>query len=183
MKDWEELAILQGLRQEQKRREMATRYVRQQTYRRSRIAQDRIIRHLEHLGYQVHKTTHNAPFDAWIGGCRVEIKASHWQEAARRYQANVRHHQADVIIFDAVNGRDHYFVIPMAVVTPRKSIEVYSYNVAAYKGQWAEYLEAWEVLTRAVTGVKKPTQLLFWDIPGMEPPGSARNLSQKGGVV
>ena len=81
--DWEEKAILQQLRQDQRQREIAQRYgkpERQKTYRLSRLAQKRIASKIERMGYEVHGTTHNAPFDVWVGGCRVEIKASNWQE-------------------------------------------------------------------------------------------------------
>lgn len=53
MKDWEELYILQQLRQEQRKREMMARNVttqRQEQQRRARIAENRIIGHLEHSG-------------------------------------------------------------------------------------------------------------------------------------
>lgn len=153
MKDWEELCILQQLRQGQRQREMIARYVtnqRQKRYKLARIAQQRIIKHLERMGYEVHETTHNAPFDCWVGGCRVEIKASNWQEKANRYQGNIRHHKADILLFDAINGADHFFIIPMAEVKPRKTLEIYSYNVNNYQGQWSDYLESWVILDKAV---------------------------------
>lgn len=168
MKDWEEQAILQQYRQEQRKREMIARYAsvagRQQALRLARIAQERIIRKIEQMGFIVHQTTPNAPWDLWVGGCRVEAKASNWQQKAQRYQANVRHHQADVVIFDAINGTDHYFIIPMQEIQPRKSIEVYSYDVLDYSGQWAEYLEQWDVLIQAIEATTdQPQQLSFLD--------------------
>lgn len=168
MKDWEELYILQELRQEQRQREMIARFVptqRQEQQRRARLAENRIIRHLEHLGYEVHPTTYHAPFDAWVGGCRVEIKVSNWQDKACRYQGNIRHHEADILLFVAVNGTDHFFVIPMAQVQPRKSVEVYSYHVKRYQGQWAAYLEDWSILDQAIATAPPATiQLGFADV-------------------
>lgn len=171
MKDWHEKALIQDLRQAQRHSEQISRYYatlagRQQANRLAVMAQERIIRKIEQMGYAYHLTTHKAPFDAWIAGCKVEFKASNWQDKARRYQANVRHHKADLVIFDAINGTDHhYFIIPMELVRPRKSIEVYSYNVNRYQGQWAAYLEAWNVLEQAVkdTSHNRPLQLTFLD--------------------
>jgi len=102
------------------------------------------------LGVEVHGTTHKCPFDLFIGGVRAEVKGSHWQNRARRYQADVRHYEADVLLFDAINGTDHWFIIPMAAIAPRRKIEVYSYHVESYKGQWADFLEAWDVLDEIV---------------------------------
>lgn len=137
------------------------RFLRSQQYRRSpaqkcvlaRRVEARVARQLAAWGYQVCPTTHNAPFDLWVEGARVEIKAARWychQRGGGRYQANVRQHQADVLIFDCINGADHYFIIPMAVIVPRRSLVVTSHNPAAYGGQWAEFLDAWEHLAAAV---------------------------------
>jgi hypothetical protein len=166
MKDWEELYILQQLRQEQRKREMMARNVttqRQEQQRRARIAENRIIGHLRTFwGYDVHPTTHSAPFDAWVGGCRVEIKVSNWQKKRRRYQGNIRQHKADVLLFVAVNGIDNFFLIPMAEIHPRKTIEINQYHVQDYQGQWSAYLENWSILDQAIAQAPpKPIQLRF----------------------
>ncbi len=160
--DWEEKAIVAFLRQEQRQREMAARYARperQASFKFSNRAEIQLMQKLEGMGYVVHTTTHKCPWDLWVGNCRVECKASHWQKA-NRYQANIRHHDADLLIFNAVNGQDHYFIIPMCSVAPRRSIEVYSYNISKYSGQWSLYLEAWDVLEQAVNNAPdRPIQL------------------------
>lgn len=155
MRDWESAAIVQELRQEQKQREMLARYTRperQKALRLSYRVEARVLNKIRAMGYDVAETTKNAPFDAFVGGCRVEIKASNWGKLNRggRYQANIRHCEADVLILVAINGQDHHFVIPMAEIGKRHNISVTSYNVMAYGGIWSPYLEAWDVLQQAV---------------------------------
>ncbi len=168
-KDWEEKAIIHDLRQAQRHSEQIARFCntpagRRRALKLSKIAEDRIIGKIERIGYEVHRTTYNAPFDAWVAGCKIEFKASNWQNKAQRYQANIRHHNADMIIFDAINGSDHYFIIPMQAVKPRQSVEIYSYDVNRYAGQWSPYLEAWDVLDQAIKDTShKPIQLTFLD--------------------
>jgi hypothetical protein len=113
----------------------------------------RLKRRLEAQGYQVYATPHNCPFDLWVAGVRVEVKASRWYEHKRggRYQANIRQHEADYLVFDCINGTDHYFVIPMAALGSRRSLEICSHDPADYGGQWAGYLENWSIIYQAVT--------------------------------
>lgn len=165
MKNWEDIADLHELRQEQRQREMIARRVttqRQERQRRARMDEERIIRYLERMGYPVHPTVYHCPFDVWAGNCRIEIKVSSWQPKQRRYLGNIRHHEADILLFDAINGQDHFFVIPMTEVKPRKTLEIYSYHVTRYKGQWAAYLENWSILDRAIAAAPpRPIQLGF----------------------
>lgn len=169
MKDWDEKALLQELRHEQRQREIWLRYAaqlsRKATYRRARAVEQRIIRQLQGRGFLVNPTPHNAPFDVWVGGLKVEIKYSHWRAGARRYQGHIRNHQADLLIFDAINGTDHYFIIPMAEIRPRQTVEISRYEVELYRGQWRGYLERWDVLRAAVEAVPPlPVQLNFGQI-------------------
>lgn len=167
-KDWDEKALIQDLRQAQRHSEQITRYyatlaARQQTHRLAQVAQERIIRKLERMGYTAYTTTHKAPFDAWIAGCKAEFKVSNWQDKAGRYQAHIKNHQADIVIFDAINGTDHYFIIPMAAITPRKTIEITRYHVNHYQGRWSPYLERWDILRQAIETSTAPVQLTFLD--------------------
>ena len=162
--DWEEKAILQELRIEQRRREMILRFGTppDQRQRLARIVEARVALCIEALfGYSINQTSHKASFDLWVDNVKVEVKGSHWQ--GRRYQANIRNHSADILIFDAINGLDHYFIIPMAQVNPRRTVEITSYDVLAYTGQWAAYLEAWDVLALAVRAAPaRHRQLDLW---------------------
>lgn len=171
--DWEERAILQRLRQEQRQREAAAKFGNQERLRQYlQAARDerRVIRHLRRLlAVSVHQTTHNAPFDAWVSSVRVEIKCARWSAVSRRYQAAIRNCEADILLFDAINGRDHFFVVPMAAVGRRRTFEIYSYNVNHYKGQWAGYLEAWPLLRQTIAAAPRPVQLSYvTDISGLD---------------
>ena len=119
------------------------------------------------LGYPVWPTPQNSPFDLWAGGARIEVKASRWINPQKpRYQAGIRNHRADLLIFDAVNGADHFFIIPMALIIPRRTIEITRYDVTAYSGRWAEFLEAWNLLHLAIEQAPpQPIQLNFLELP------------------
>lgn len=121
-------------------------------------------------GYRSWFTPHKSPFDIWIENVRVEVKASNWQQAGR-YQARIRNHQADLIIFDAINGSDHFFIIPMAMVIPRQTVEVTRYDVSEYSGRWAVFLEAWNVLHQAIENApSRPVQLALWELAHVDLP-------------
>jgi len=181
-KDWQEKALIQDLRQAQRKSEQIARYYatvekRKQTHRLAQAAQGRILGKIQRLGYTAYLTTHKAPFDAWIAGCKAEFKASNWQTKGRRYQAHIKNHQADIVIFDAINGMDHYFIIPMAAVAPRKTIEITRFHVSQYQGQWAQYLERWDILQQAVEASTHRSihiQLTFLDTTQLAPPAPER---------
>jgi hypothetical protein len=112
-------------------------------------AQDALLLRLQQLDLQAYPTANNSPFDLWVEGVKVELKASHWHEPGR-YQANIRNHKADFLIFDCINGTDHFHIIPMAAIAPRKAIAVWSYDPADSSGQWVQFLENWDHLIKAV---------------------------------
>lgn len=101
------------------------------------------------MGWQAYPTANNEPFDLWVEGAKVEYKAARWR-APGRYQAAIRNHQADVLVFDCINGARHYHVIPMAQIEPRKSIAVWSYAPEESTGQWAGFINAWHYLEQAI---------------------------------
>lgn len=106
---------------------------------------------VDRLGLRLSPTTRNAPFDFWIEGIRVELKAATWHESPKggRYQAAIRNHQADILIFDCINGTDHWHIIPMTDIRPRKGIAVWCYNPANSGGQWLPFLDNWQILLDA----------------------------------
>ena len=123
----------------------------------AREAEQQVARRVQSLGYQVNLTSHKCPFDLWVAdhtgrAIQVEVKLSRYHQHKRggHYQANIRHDQADLLIFIARNGRDWSFVIPMADVFPRNNITIWSHCPGEHLGQWARYLEAWEYLHRAI---------------------------------
>lgn len=159
-RDWDEKALIQELRQEQRNREMWLRWCAKHPeqadiYTFYRQVQDKAKTKIETmLGVKAIPQTYKSPYDFLVGNVTVEIKGTRWQKKAQRYQADVRHHIADIVLLDAVNGSDHWFIIPMADIAPRRKIEVYSYNVERYRGQWCGYLEAWFLLVEMV--IKTP---------------------------
>lgn len=118
----------------------------------AREAEGRVRDRIQAMGFQVSPTYHNRLFDLWVEGVRVEVKASGWYESPKggRYQARIHHFNADVVVFDCVNGAHHYFVIPMADIKPHKNIAIWNYDPKSYLGRWAQYLEAWEYIAEAV---------------------------------
>jgi len=152
---FEDTADLADLRRDQRRREMAARYKRisptEANKRFERKAIKRLIARLKNLGLDVSQTTHNARFDLWVGNCRVEFKAARWHKrrSGGRYQANMRGNNADLVVFTAVNGTDHDFIIPYTAIGGRKTLEVTSYDVTAYGGQWSPYLGNYDSLVAA----------------------------------
>jgi len=116
-------------------------------------AQDRLTDLITNLGYRASPTVANAPWDLWIEGAKVEVKAARWSQrraGGGRYHATIRNHQADLVAFDCVNGSHHWYLIPMAEITPRVAVEITSYDVSAYAGRWAGWLDHWQALHEAV---------------------------------
>ncbi len=135
-----------------------------------RMVEVAVSRQLAGMGYQVQRRGHNERFDLLIAGCcRVEVKASTWHRAAHgnRYQCRV-HNLADVLIFCCVNGSLHYFVIPWPALGQARNLAVWTYQPAAYTGQWAPYLESWGRMVDAVSAARQARtyQLGLWELQG-----------------
>ena len=122
-------------------------------------ALDEIQRILTGRGYRVSRTKAGSPFDLWVEGARVEVKAARWHEPPGRYQAAIRNHAADVLIFDCINGDHHLHIIPMPAVDPHRSIAVWSYDPAKSGGQWVQFLEAWNELEKVIEAANHTWQL------------------------
>jgi hypothetical protein len=119
-------------------------------------AEEAVSRMAEKLGHHVSRTINNAPFDLWIGGARVEVKASTWRpwpqpdSNSGRYQAAIRNHQADIVVLDCINGTDHLHFIPQAAIGSVSNIAVWTYDPADSGGRWRPYLEAFDFLEQAI---------------------------------
>lgn len=166
-RDWEATAIVQKLRAEQRQREMMARHAPGRP-RASKIFERAVTARLLPLlaSYgPVNLTVDQAPFDVWVAGVRVEIKAANWVSMPGwpgRYQGTIRNGDYDVLLFVAVNGTDHHFVIPKVAIGRRTQVAITQYQVERYSGQWAAYLEAWDVLRLAVEAAPPhPVQLSF----------------------
>lgn len=115
-------------------------------YQFAQMAEHRVGYQLFKRGHQVALQGYRSPFDLLVdGGIRVEVKAAHWDEHQHRYQANVRN-DADFVVFCAVNGAFHFFVIPGKEIGSRRNIAVWSYEPAQYAGRWARFLGAWDLI-------------------------------------
>lgn len=116
---------------------------------------DKVTKLVHEFGYRVNRTVNNAPFDLWIEGARVEVKASNYKECKRggRYQAAIRNHECDLVIFDCINGTDHLLFIPSLAIGGRRNISIWSYDPAESTGQWRQFLEEVEFLHQAIKAV------------------------------
>jgi hypothetical protein len=115
-------------------------------------AVDKVITLANEWGYRVNPTTKNAPFDLWVEGAKVEVKASLYAESKKghRYQAAIRNHLCDIVIFDCINGTDHLHFIPVAAIGTRRNIAVWSYDPAESTGLWRPFLEQPVYLHQAI---------------------------------
>lgn len=112
------------------------------------------------LGYRINPTVKNSPFDLWIEGARVEVKGSTWHEWTKggRYQANIRNHNCDLLIFDCINGTDHLHFIPAQAIGGRRNITVWSYAPENSSGIWRPYLEEIQYLHQAIEAASQSWQ-------------------------
>lgn len=124
-------------------------------------------RKIEALGYHTALTARNFPFDLWAwddqgNAARIEVKFSLYFPFYRgggRFQAHIRNHQHDLVIFIARNGRDWPFVIPAKAVPP-KNLTIWSACPGDSK-PWKPYLEAWDHLHQAIASHRP----VGWQLP------------------
>lgn len=118
-------------------------------------------------GWPVQMAGGNEAWDVWAGGAKVEIKAARWYtngEYGGRYQAMIRNGQADLVVMACVDDDQvwAWFLIPAAVIGKRRNIAISSLDPRAYQGQWARYLERWDLVDEVVEAAGAyPAQLSF----------------------
>jgi hypothetical protein len=117
---------------------------------------------LKSQGYQVELTPSNENYDLVIAGVlNIEVKFSTWnlqvdsrgRRSRFRYQFRIHPRQverADLFILVARSGEDHCFIIPSQALAQQRSVTVRSFDPAEYKGKWARYLAAWDLLDEAL---------------------------------
>ncbi len=122
-----------------------------------REAQNSVIDQLTKLGYRVQKTSHQEHFDLIVRqgqgeadhALKIEVKGANWTKRAcgryGRYQANLRANKPQVFILACKNGTWHHFIIPARLVKS-KTLTITSYDVNRYRGRYAAFLEAWELV-------------------------------------
>lgn len=112
----------------------------------AQVAERKVGYQLYRQGHQIELQSYHSSFDLLVDGTiRVEVKASRWNDVRRRYQANVRN-SADFVVFCAVNGTFHFFVIPGKEIGSRQNIAIFSHDPAEYGGKWARFLDAWDLI-------------------------------------
>jgi hypothetical protein len=172
---WQEFLFFQSLKQQQVRDAFFLKWLEETSLvvrdrrRLAAWAERRAAEILGARGHQVARTVHKCPFDLWAGGARVEVKAARWKQHPHRggwYQADVRPSQKfDLLLFCAVNGRSHWYVVPRAAVGGRRTISVCSYEPGRSRGWLREFLERWDVADEVVRSAGAiPFQL---ELPGV----------------
>jgi hypothetical protein len=124
-----------------------------------------VTAHLVAMGYTVETTSHKAHFDLLVNGTlRIEVKAANWTQRAckpqyGRYKANLRKNRADLFIMACNDGCWRFFIIPSAEIRSR-SLEITSYDVSRYTGQYAPFLERWGLIDQTAAAVAGRTRQL-----------------------
>ena len=106
---------------------------------------------LSELGYAVHQNGHNDGADLVVNDTlRIEVKASFWvghKTRKGRYQFNTRQ-RPDCYILFCMGTNGSAFVIPGDIIGDRTNVAIWSQDPERYAGQWATYLDDWEVIER-----------------------------------
>lgn len=112
-------------------------------------------------GYRVMPGQRGRPYLWYTDGDRVagvEVRrAFNRRGSARgqynRYQVPIKgHQQAQLLLLLAIaaDGQEYPFLIPMAEIGARRNIALWSENPADYSGQWAPYLNNWDILAQVL---------------------------------
>lgn len=125
----------------------------------ARLAETQARERIEAMGLRAVKQAHSARFDLMVEGLRVEVKASRWD--GKRYEANLRGNQADVLLFGCLDGKWSWFVIPFEVVDGLTVIKVTTHDPADYMGRYTPFYEAWDLVRERAAMVRSPYQLDF----------------------
>ena len=136
------------LHQTRKRDAQRSRAILREDNRRRRLAAaavDYVTETLQARGLTVTEQAHNERFDLSLSnGQRVEVKAATFR--GRRYQANVRGNEADVLILACLDhGAWSCFIIPFDRIASQ-NIAVWSQDPSEYGGQWRDCLENWQAV-------------------------------------
>jgi hypothetical protein len=114
---------------------------------------------LELQGYTVQVNGHNDHADLIVNGIlRVEIKASLWtshKTRAGRYQFNTRQ-RPDVYLLYCLGHNRTVFIIPGDAIGDRANLAIWSKDPWRYKGQWAKYRHAWDIIEQELARCLNP---------------------------
>jgi predicted DNA-binding protein (UPF0251 family) len=89
--------------------------------------------------------------DLLANGVRVEVKAARWG-AHGAYRFNMRRSEAELYLLACCSEVEvlAWFCVPAAALDSQKIIGIWAKNPNDHRGQWAAYLEAWEVADRLI---------------------------------
>jgi len=113
---------------------------------------------LTERGHVVAGMRHKAPYDLCDQGVRIEVKVSRWGDREKRYEANLRDNDADVLVFGCLDGDLHCFVIPFDQVAGKTVIKISCRDPRDYIGKWMRWYEAWDVLDELVAAGRNAWQ-------------------------
>ena len=120
-------------------------------YQVARIAEQIVFERLQKFGYTVTKNGHNSRSDLTVNGClTVEVKGAlrtRQTHSHGRYQFNLHNH-ADVYILVCLTHPSVSFVIPGHELAGLKHVSIYSADPLKYRGKWAVYRSAWELIDK-----------------------------------
>lgn len=139
-----------------------------------------VLERLHEQGYGQARLVSNyfSNIDILLGNLPIEVKAAtgrrHWAGCNRtRWQFDMSRglNSSDKItILVAVAEKPYAFVIPSWASTPRYNIHITSHPLA-YRGLWAKYFEAWEMVEAGVIVRSVYAGQVF--LPGMAEVGYA----------
>jgi len=128
---------------------------------------------LARMGYRVARQGYNDSWDLVCEGLRLEVKGATF--SSRRYQAAIRNHQADLLLFGCQRPEDRpltFFVIPAEAYRHVHHISIWSEDPRTYAGKWMVYLEAWPWVDVLLS---RPEGKLAWQ-PALMPSDGRRNF-------
>lgn len=99
--------------------------------------------------------------DIVANGARIEVKAARWGRHGA-YRFNMRKSDADLYLLACCDDAEvlAWFIVPAAALNGQKIVGVWSENPQEYRGQWATYLEAWDIADQVIArGGGWPQQL------------------------
>jgi len=91
--------------------------------------------------------------DLVANGARIEVKAARWG-AHGAYRFNMRQSAADLYLLACCSEVEvlAWFCVPASAFDGQRMVGIWAENPRHHRGQWAAYLEAWEIADRLIEG-------------------------------
>jgi len=102
-------------------------------------------------GHTVAMAARNVHHDLVANGLRVEVKAARWG-AHGAYRFNMRQSEADLYLLACCSATEvlAWFCLPATALDSQKIIGIWAADPREHQGQWAAYLEAWDLADRLI---------------------------------